>query len=87
MPGPPKKVAFGGIEAQSYQVLPPSSAGKATMAIGMISYADEFKIAVSCDAEEGLRDLPRQMCEAFEEVAEEWIAEAQNRLEKKTDGA
>ena len=69
MPGPTQPVAFGKHEAYSYHVLPPSSPGKATMAIGMISYASDFSLAVSCDDVPEFRMVPETLCRAFEEAA------------------
>lgn len=69
VPGPTQPVAFGKHEAYSYHVLPPSSPGKATMAIGMISYASDFSLAVSCDDVPEFRMVPETLCRAFEEAA------------------
>ena len=69
VPGPTQPVAFGKHEAYSYHVLPPSSPGKATMAIGMISYASDFSLAVSCDDVPEFRRVPETLCRAFEQAA------------------
>jgi hypothetical protein len=53
------------------------------MAIGMISYADYFSIAVSCDEVPEFADLPEGLCQAFEQVAAECVAEAKKMLEAK----
>lgn len=80
VPGPTEPVKFGRHEAYSYHVLPPSSPGKATMAIGMISYAKDFSLAVSCDDVPEFRDVPHVLCKAFEEAAKVLIQAADHRL-------
>ncbi|MCO5610426.1 hypothetical protein L7F22_064663 [Adiantum nelumboides] len=84
VPGPAKEVSFGQHQAYSYHVLPPSSPGKSSLSIGMISYANDFSLAVSCDDAASLRDkrLPQEICTAFQDAAQELIAAAK----KKTAG-
>lgn len=80
VPGPTEPVKFGKHEAYSYHVLPPSSPGKATMAIGMISYASDFSLAVSCDDVPEFKEVPRVLCEAFQDAAQALIEAADNQL-------
>ncbi|WFD29470.1 hypothetical protein MSPP1_000479 [Malassezia sp. CBS 17886] len=80
VPGPTEPVWFGKHEAFSYHVLPPSSPGKATMAIGMISYASDFSIAISCDDVPEFKDLPRVLCETFQIAAQAMIDEAHEKI-------
>lgn len=80
VPGPPKPVKFGEHEAFSYHVLPPSSPGKSTLSIGMISYADEFSLAVSCDDVPSLQRLPREICKAFQDAAAELVEASKAKL-------
>lgn len=82
VPGPAKPVSFGEHEAFSYHVLPPSSPAKSSLSIGMISYANDFSLAVSCDDAASLRDkrLPEAICIAFQDAAEELIAAAKKKL-------
>ncbi|KAF7985368.1 hypothetical protein HWV62_6603 [Athelia sp. TMB] len=82
VPGPSTPVSFGGVQATSYHVLPPSSPGKASMAIGLVSYAGQFSIAISCDRVSELRPLPMELCTSFEAVAAEVVADAKARLAK-----
>ncbi|KAK0547072.1 hypothetical protein OC845_004299 [Tilletia horrida] len=82
VPGPSKPVKFGGHEAFSYHVLPPSSPGKATLAIGMISYADFFSLAVSCDDVPELARLPETITGAFQDAARELIDAARVKVGK-----
>lgn len=80
VPGPPKPVKFGDHEAYSYHVLPPSSPGKSSLAIGMISYADDFSLAVSCDDVPEFKDLPKEICVAFQDAANQIVAAAKTKL-------
>lgn len=82
LPGPAKPVKFGEHEAFSYHVLPPSSPGRSTMAIGTISYAQDFSLAVSCDGTSSFKDkeLTRIICRAFQEASQELVAAAKERL-------
>ncbi|GAA97473.1 uncharacterized protein L969DRAFT_83714 [Mixia osmundae IAM 14324] len=80
LPGPPKPISWMGNEAISYHVLPPSSPGKSTLALGMISYASNFSIAISCDDVPEFRKLPQDFCRAFDDVAREFVSEAKKRL-------
>ncbi|PKI85922.1 hypothetical protein MVES1_000364 [Malassezia vespertilionis] len=80
VPGPTEPVSFGKHEAYSYHVLPPSSPGKATMAIGMISYASLFSLAVSCDNVPEFKQLPLLLCESFQESAAAMIQAAKEKL-------
>ncbi|GAK63821.1 diacylglycerol O-acyltransferase [Moesziomyces antarcticus] len=80
VPGPPKPVRFGDHEAYSYHVLPPSSPGKSTMAIGMISYANDFSLAVSCDDVPEFAHLAEEICQAFQDAAEQIIEAANQKL-------
>ena len=80
VPGPTEPVKFGKHEAYSYHVLPPSSPGKATMAIGMISYASDFSLAVSCDDVPEFKEVPRVLCEAFQDAAQALIEAADKHL-------
>lgn len=82
LPGPAKPVKFGDHEAFSYHVLPPSSPGRSTMAIGTISYAHDFSLAVSCDDTNSFREkqLTRVICKAFQEASEELVAAAKERI-------
>ncbi|KAL4400204.1 diacylglycerol O-acyltransferase [Malassezia pachydermatis] len=80
VPGPTEPVMFGKHQAYSYHVLPPSSPGKATMAIGMISYAANFSLAVSCDDVPEFKDVPRVLCDAFSESSKLLIEAAENHL-------
>ncbi|WFD18155.1 hypothetical protein MCAP1_000363 [Malassezia caprae] len=84
VPGPTEPVSFGKHEAFNYHVLPPSSPGKATMAIGMISYATHFSLAVSCDDVPEFQDVPRVLCEAFQEAAMTMVQAAQHRLDQRS---
>lgn len=81
VPGPIEPVKFGKHEAFSYHVLPPSSPGKSTLAIGMISYAQDFSLAVACDDVQEFADLPTQLCNSFQESAQLMISAAQRKLE------
>lgn len=85
VPGPPKQVAFGEHKAFSYHVLPPSSPGRATLSIGMISYANDFSLAVSCDDVPEFRDaeLAKNICLAFQDGAKELVAAAKAKLGEK----
>jgi len=85
VPGPAVPVKFGGIEAFSYHVMPPSSPGKASMAIGLISYAGDFSIAVTVDKVPEFDHLPEGICQSFEEVAKEFVDEAKRRLASKKE--
>ncbi|CBQ72199.1 conserved hypothetical protein [Sporisorium reilianum SRZ2] len=80
VPGPPKQVKFGEHEAYSYHVLPPSSPGKSTMAIGMISYANDFSLAVSCDDVPEFQHLAEEICKAFQDAALQIIEAANEKL-------
>ncbi|CAO1616526.1 unnamed protein product [Sympodiomycopsis kandeliae] len=82
LPGPAKPVKFGKHEAFSYHVLPPSSPGRSTMAIGTISYAQDFSLAVSCDGVASFKDkeLTTIICNAFQEASLELVAAAKERL-------
>lgn len=80
VPGPPKPVKFGDHEAYSYHVLPPSSPGKSTMAIGMISYANDFSLAVSCDDVPEFQHLAEEICKAFQDAATQIIEAAHEKL-------
>ncbi|KAJ1028409.1 hypothetical protein NDA16_001576 [Ustilago loliicola] len=80
VPGPPKPVKFGDHEAYSYHVLPPSSPGKSTMAIGMISYANDFSLAVSCDDVPEFKHLAEEICKAFQDAAEQIIEAANQKM-------
>lgn len=80
VPGPSVALKFGDVEATSYHVLPPSSPGKASMAIGLVSYAGQFSIAITCDRVSEFRTLPIDLCASFENVAVEVIDEARKRL-------
>ncbi|KIS70808.1 uncharacterized protein UMAG_01959 [Mycosarcoma maydis] len=80
VPGPPKPVKFGEHEAYSYHVLPPSSPGKSTMAIGMISYANDFSLAVSCDDVPEFEHLAEEICTAFQDAAAQIIEAANEKL-------
>lgn len=84
LPGPSKPVKFGEHEAYSYHVLPPSSPGKSTLSIGMISYADHFSLAVSCDGTREFenRRLASTICEAFQHAAQELVEAALAEREK-----
>ena len=80
VPGPTEPVSFGRHKAYSYHVLPPSSPGKATMAIGMISYASDFSLAVSCDDVPEFQQVPEALCEAFQDSAMVMYEAAQRKL-------
>ncbi|KAJ1029320.1 hypothetical protein NDA13_002571 [Ustilago tritici] len=80
VPGPSKPVKFGDHEAYSYHVLPPSSPGKSTMAIGMISYANDFSLAVSCDDVPEFKHLAEEICKAFQDAAEQIIEAANQKM-------
>ncbi|KAE8255759.1 hypothetical protein A4X13_0g2920 [Tilletia indica] len=82
VPGPSKPVRFGGHEAFAYHVLPPSSPGKSTLAIGMISYAGSFSLGVSCDDVPELSRLPSTITAAFQDAAQELINAAKVKLGK-----
>uniref|UniRef100_V5EBU6 Uncharacterized protein n=2 Tax=Kalmanozyma brasiliensis (strain GHG001) TaxID=1365824 RepID=V5EBU6_KALBG len=86
VPGPPKPVKFGDHEAYSYHVLPPSSPGKSTMAIGMISYANDFSLAVSCDDVPEFKHLAEEICKAFQDAAAQIIEAAHEKLGSKKEG-
>ena len=83
LPGPSKPVKFGQHEAFQYHVLPPSSPGRATLAIGMISYAEQFSLAVSCDAVKEFDEghLAETICESFQQAADELRRAAKDRLD------
>jgi NRPS condensation-like uncharacterized protein len=85
VPGPPKPVTFGEHEAYSYHVLPPSSPGKATMAIGMISYANDFSLAVSCDDVPEFAHLAQEICQAFQDAAMQIIEAAKIKSNKELE--
>lgn len=85
VPGPPKQVKFGEHEAYSYHVLPPSSPGKSTMAIGMISYANDFSLAVSCDDVPEFEHLAEEICKAFQDAALQIIDAANEKLAANTE--
>ncbi len=87
VPGPPKPVRFGDHEAYSYHVLPPSSPGKSTMAIGMISYANDFSLAVSCDDVPEFKHLAEEICKAFQDAAQQIIEAANEKLASKKEAA
>ncbi|PWY98558.1 hypothetical protein BCV70DRAFT_212898 [Testicularia cyperi] len=82
VPGPPKPVRFGDHEAYSYHVLPPSSPGKSTMAIGMISYANDFSLAVSCDDVPEFEHLAEEICQAFQDAAHQIVDAAKLKAGK-----
>jgi hypothetical protein len=84
LPGPSKPVMFGEHEAFAYHVLPPSSPGKSSLAIGMISYANDFSLAVSCDgsAELKQRKLAPVICSAFQDAAQELVVAAKEERAK-----
>ncbi|CAO1618180.1 unnamed protein product [Parajaminaea phylloscopi] len=84
VPGPSKTVSFGKHEAFSYHVLPPSSPGKSTMAMGAISYANDFSLAVSCDGIPRFDEyaLPETICDAFQRASEELVRAAKTKLGK-----
>lgn len=86
VPGPSKPVSFGNHEAFSYHVLPPSSPGKSTMAMGAISYANDFSLAVSCDGIRRFEEyaLSESICEAFQQASVELVGAAKSRLGSKT---
>lgn len=52
------------------------------MAIGLVSYAGQFSIAISCDKVSELRAIPVELCASFEAVAAEVVAESKARLAK-----
>ncbi|GAC92610.1 hypothetical protein PHSY_000164 [Pseudozyma hubeiensis SY62] len=87
VPGPPKPVKFGDHEAYSYHVLPPSSPGKSTMAIGMISYANDFSLAVSCDDVPEFKHLAEEICKAFQDAAVQIIDAANERMASNKEAA
>ncbi|SNX82848.1 uncharacterized protein MEPE_01554 [Melanopsichium pennsylvanicum] len=87
VPGPPKPVKFGEHEAYSYHVLPPSSPGKSTMAIGMISYANDFSLAVSCDDVPEFQHLAKEICKAFQDAAEQIIDAANKKAQGNKEAA
>lgn len=80
VPGPPKAVKFGEHTAQRYFVLPPSSPGKSALAIGMISYAGEFSVAIACDDVPAQYDLARNICDAFHQSSLLLVADAKEHL-------
>ena len=80
VPGPPKPVKFGEHTAHRYFVLPPSSPGKATLSIGMISYAGEFSVAVACDDVPEQAELCETICNAFHEAANDLVIAAKHEL-------
>ena len=80
VPGPSEPVYFGRHKAIAYHVLPPSSPGKATMAIGMISYANDFSVAISCDDVPEFASLPQALCQAFCDSAQVMIDAARRRI-------
>lgn len=86
LPGPSKPIKFGDHEAFAYHVLPPSSPGKSSLAIGMISYANNFSLAVACDGAKELkqRRLAEEICNAFQDASQELVqaAEAEKELIK-----
>jgi len=82
VPGPNQPVKFGEHEAHSYHVLPPSSPGKSTMAIGMISYGGHFSVAVSVDDVPEFKSLPKEICQAFQDSAAELVQAAKKRSGK-----
>ncbi|PWN26738.1 hypothetical protein BDZ90DRAFT_232855 [Jaminaea rosea] len=83
VPGPPKPVSFGKHEAFSYHVLPPSSPGKSTLAMGAISYAGEFSLAVSCDGVREFKEgnLPETICQAFQQASQELVRVAKEKMD------
>lgn len=86
VPGPTEPVKFGRHEAYSYHVLPPSSPGKATMAIGLISYAQDFSLAIACDDVPEFAELPRMLCIAFQDAALVMIDAARQKLNMDSKG-
>jgi WS/DGAT C-terminal domain len=85
VPGPNKPVQFGEHVANRYFVMPPSSPGKATFAIGMISYAGTFSVAVSCDDVPEFERLCQDVCESFQDGAAELVKAARERLGAKKE--
>ncbi|UZJ53067.1 hypothetical protein CBS101457_002387 [Exobasidium rhododendri] len=87
LPGPSKPIQFGTHKAYSYHVLPPSSPGKSTLSIGMISYADDFSLAVSCDGAKEFKQtqLARVICQSFQDAALELVEAA--KAESRKNGA
>lgn len=84
LPGPAHPVKFGAHEAFSYHVLPPSSPGKSSLSIGMISYADDFSLAVSCDGvpEFAKNQLAERICQSFQDAAIELVEAAKEEARK-----
>lgn len=84
LPGPAKAVKFGNHEAFSYHVLPPSSPGKSTLSIGMISYANDFSLAVSCDGVQEFKKnrLAEVICQSFQDAAIELVNSAKEEANK-----
>ncbi|PWN31855.1 uncharacterized protein FA14DRAFT_162704 [Meira miltonrushii] len=88
LPGPSKPIKFGTHEAFAYHVLPPSSPGKSSLAIGMISYANNFSLAVSCDGAKELkqRRLAEEICKAFQDASQELVQAAEAEKEAVNNG-
>lgn len=87
VPGPTEEVSFGKHKAFSYHVLPPSSPGKATMAIGMISYANDFSLAISCDDVPEFKNVPQTLCDAFQHAARVMVDAAERKLASAKESA
>ncbi|KDN48515.1 hypothetical protein K437DRAFT_255489 [Tilletiaria anomala UBC 951] len=87
VPGPPKPVKFGSHVANRYFVLPPSSPGKGTLAIGLISYAGSLSVSVSCDDVPEFATLAKGICASFQDGAADLIAAAKERLAARKEKA
>lgn len=53
----------------------------------MISYASDFSLAVSCDDMLEFQDVPRVLCEAFQEAAMTMVQAAQHRLGQRVNAS
>lgn len=82
VPSSTKPVSFGKHKAFRYNVLPPSSPGKATLAIGMVSYAGDFSLSVSCDGVRQNQEMSEIICEAFQQAGDELIDAAEEKMRR-----
>lgn len=69
VPGPQEPVKLQGVAVTAWTVLPPS-AGKDTLAIGLISYAGELTVSVMADGSDG---TARRICDGYEARLKQYV--------------
>ena len=57
------------------------------MAIGMISYANDFSLAISCDDVPEFKNVPQTLCDAFQHAARVMVDAAERKLASAKESA